>query len=1502
MLDKGTTMRACIRAYVVLLLVGLPLGLAGCGGGTILSLVLSRDSSGGSSSPSTPTAPIQDVEVAARRSPATIRFRLVDPDSEPHSIEILLRDGRGALTVAKLVAAGMDQRGNLVTPETLGLASSPQGIEHTKRWDFENQLGPGLHPDVELIVRTSGANPTIQALAVGNDPPALAIQNGLAIVDLPGKEAVGAAPLTFQALDSSADLVELTVEYAIVDGLDFDAGDRPAEGDFQPATAAAGAGRGFASPGGAPVEFVWDTLGDLGPASNHQVTLRATLHDFDDEGDVLATSEAALTHPFEVDNNAPPVITLDATQFAAASDERSVIPIALDVCDAEGDPVDVILQWTPEGVPFPPLPDDVGEWAAILADPLLRDEYRIAEELPLAFDGSLLLVPGDPQKLRLPALQGPLGPALRRARLEGRSIEIERTHFIPQSASTNWSIQPLVSPLAALPLDRGLTCLVVDRIAADAWSVKEIDTVRGNVVSVLAANLPGRAVAADWEERDRTLLVGVEITAGAFDWEIHRVDTIEQTDTLVTSGSSGDPLRSMLSLGPRACLLTLLDDLYLVDLSASVWPGGSPLTAATTLESPAGMVRLPGDDSRILIAERAADRITLIDLFSRMVTRLPLDPSDVPSPLAVRFDASGGCLLIITDADPGTPGLELRSLPFPGSADTDGDGFADPEVTLRADLSGATEGCIEVGFLNQVLVTLSGPSTADLFVGGGLQQVRRIVSVVGNAEVLLDAPLDPLPLSRAPWRIERPLNPVPAPPGGRRDVYYWDTTPLIEGGSLLLRAIPMDTDVGAPAETVIGKDVQPAIVVAPQFLPGAPGSVDQLSDLAVFDVDLDGDLDLVTASPGASALAVYWQSGPSEYTTPPSAVTAAAILAPSSVVIAHLGGNLDAAGNPLPDLLAADLTNDRLTISQQSARGEFLDPPIVLTDPAMQGPVAAIAADLSADGYLDVVAVHGDSVQLTIHRQTAAGFPLPGGDQVIDLSGLLVRPTGVASADIDQDGDLDLVVSDDGNGGNGSILLLPQGPSGFDLAQALRLAPPNFHPIDLTIADLDFDGDFDIVTANATDQRLNAFIQIGQGNFFPTPLAFGDATMSPQPTRVRVADLDRDGDLDVLSVNGDGSITLFYQGFANTLTASIRLPVGQLGGIGAVAAEITDINGDGRVDLIAGNAGTFSQDVLAILYQGGIQPFATPAESVGDALSTPMPAAVAFGDLDADGRLDVVASTCSVTAAPMHVVFFQDATGFTAVSWPAQGCPTAVAADDIDKDGLVDIVSANAADSGFGDNLTAYFATGPRTFDPLPVVIGDSSTSGDPRRVVLGDLDRDGDVDVGSVNHDTNNVTVFRQLDDGSFEAPVFLTHAQMIGPVDMATADLNQDGNINFAVACSGSQNVVVFLAGPNGPPESRLVLDAAALGMPVSVVIADLQVDGDHDLIVMGDAGMGVFLQVSPGQYSDLLPLSVDPSVIPGRSWIVDLDQDHGPDLLILDALNSQIDLLYGEGTLPR
>lgn len=369
---------------------------------------------------------------------------------------------------------------------------------------------------------------------------------------------------------------------------------------------------------------------------------------------------------------------------------------------------------------------------------------------------------------------------------------------------------------------------------------------------------------------------------------------------------------------------------------------------------------------------------------------------------------------------------------------------------------------------------------------------------------------------------------------------------------------------------------------------------------------------------------------------------------------------------------------------------------------------------------------------------------------------------------------------------------------------------------------------------------------------FAVPPAVADAPLDPAAPLAGVP-----GDVRAPDVNGDGRPDIVAVLFG-TDEISVRLNNGH--GFGALRRydagfkasiqETADFNRDGRLDMAVSD--TAGSQVAVFL--GSATGFADrrdiPLASTGEGRG-------AFGlvarDVNHDGREDIVAAT----SGPDHLEVilgngdgtFQPPRGLVVPS-RLSVFPFALAAGDFDRDGNVDLVSG-----GVG-SVTTYLGAGDGTFRP-------AHTFDLPGLVVawinVDDANSDRRDDVVLSGTGTQNVDVLEGDGRGGFaQGADFLSGG--VGPQGLSTGDLNGDHRMDITVANTASQagqgNVAVFL----GTGAGRFVEKTSYVAgvSPFTTAMADFDGDGKLDLLSAVAAPSEVHVSLGNGNGTFRTPTS--------------------------------------------
>lgn len=305
-----------------------------------------------------------------------------------------------------------------------------------------------------------------------------------------------------------------------------------------------------------------------------------------------------------------------------------------------------------------------------------------------------------------------------------------------------------------------------------------------------------------------------------------------------------------------------------------------------------------------------------------------------------------------------------------------------------------------------------------------------------------------------------------------------------------------------------------------------------------------------------------------------------------------------------------------------------------------------------------------------------------------------------ATADMDGDGNLDVVIADASD--DAVYVTFGDGEGSFSNEIALDMG---IGPGQLSLADINADGAMDIVSASPTEDSVFISLNDGSGNFSsPVEVISGLGAAEA----LAVGDFDKDGFVDIAINDDTANETRVYKGSGNgDFTEAYSV---------AITASYTDLlvadhDGDGNDDLIvAGQTSVF------VALGDGAGGFATAVATAAKSQIT----SVSSGDFNDDGILDLFVQS---GPAGNTEIFLGDADGSYETSDFIRSYLEPVAAGDFNGDGHQDL----AAIDEVNDDVRIYEGDGTGEFSANGVVI---NVSGITPGILLDDFNRDGVLDI----------------------------------------------------------------------------------------------------------------------------------------------------------------------------
>jgi subtilisin family serine protease len=427
--------------------------------------------------------------------------------------------------------------------------------------------------------------------------------------------------------------------------------------------------------------------------------------------------------------------------------------------------------------------------------------------------------------------------------------------------------------------------------------------------------------------------------------------------------------------------------------------------------------------------------------------------------------------------------------------------------------------------------------------------------------------------------------------------------------------------------------------------------------------------------------------------------------------------------------------------------------------------------------------------------QTSLSQPasLPGFDFHPNLPAGFI-PTAVVAGDFNRDGKMDWAVS---NGGSNDVwIYFGNGDGTSQLPTIIRLS--GAAPLGLVSADLRKNGISDLIVAEADSQTIGVLLGNGDGTFAPEVEYFVPAP----PLSLDVADLNGDGNLDIVAgLLGDqntGPLATLLGDGTGKFGAPLSRPVDLVTGSYATTTVLAkDLNGDGIPDLVVIDNGGVVPGAHSYLGRGdgtfkhAEYFFEDGGFEIPDDVTN-----VALGDMDGDGCVDAV-----TTETYGNVRIFKGSCDGSFVGFPnvttvgAGDAGATIALADLDGDGHLDVLTTGlflGVGPPFGQEATNLVSvlrgdghgnlSVPKVYRNEPDCFG----------LAIADLNGDGKPDAITACQDTDTAAVFVNDGTGSFAAPYggyigYIENGQggsINAPfTDFYFADLNGDGKPDLAL-----------------------------------------------------------------------------------------------------------------------
>ena len=634
-------------------------------------------------------------------------------------------------------------------------------------------------------------------------------------------------------------------------------------------------------------------------------------------------------------------------------------------------------------------------------------------------------------------------------------------------------------------------------------------------------------------------------------------------------------------------------------------------------------------------------------------------------------------------------------------------------------------------------------------------------------------------------------------------------------------------------------------------------SADGAQSVYAADIDSDGDIDVLSASFNDDKIAWYENDGAADPSFTARTITTSADAAKSVYAI-----DLDGDGDI--DVLSASMEDDKIAWYENDGAADPSFTARTITTSA-DGAKSVFAADVDGDGDIDVLSASMHDDKVVWYENDGAADPAFTASTITSSAD---GASSVYAADVDRDGDIDVLSASsyddkiawyENNGaadpsftahtittsadGAASVFAADLDSDGdIDVLSAsllddkviwyennlAALGTPTFTAATITTsadyafsvfaADVDSDGDIDVLSASADDDKIAWYENDGAAD--PSFTARTISTSADRAFSVFAADVDSDGDMDVLSASyNDNDITWYENNGSQSFTERTI----ETNADGPRSVFAADVDSDGDMDVLSASY----NDKLSWHENNGSQSFTTHLIANLDGAYS-----VFASDVDRDGDIDVL----SAAYVDDKIVWYPNdgSQGFSADNIQTGADFFSIFAIDVDSDGDVDVLSASGSD----DKIAWYENNGSQSFTARTI----TTSADDARSVYAADLDNDGDIDVLSASNLDDKIAWYENNGSQSFTSHTITTNAD--GAVSVFAADIDNDGKIDVLSASSNDDKIAWYKSAIDNtaPTISSVSLDADNTTIAVTMSEAVYNTNGGSGALEVSDFALSI------------------------------------------------------------
>ena len=653
------------------------------------------------------------------------------------------------------------------------------------------------------------------------------------------------------------------------------------------------------------------------------------------------------------------------------------------------------------------------------------------------------------------------------------------------------------------------------------------------------------------------------------------------------------------------------------------------------------------------------------------------------------------------------------------------------------------------------------------------------------------------------------------------------------------------------------------------------------SAIATADIDGDGDVDVLISGKNSSNQRItklYTNNGSGVFTLNPTTVFEG--LEEGTIDFCDVDGDAD------QDVLITGINSSgqqKSNLYTNNGSGTFT---LVSGTPFTGVKTGAVAfVDIDNDLDQDVLITGYKSYNHSVshlYKNNGSGIFTASSASTIDS----VFNSSIAFADIDNDGDMDLLLAGNTTYQNYVTQLYSNNGSGI-FTKVIGTSFLGISYGDVAFIDIDNDNDQDIfITGDLSNKVAKLYSNNGSGVYTATA---GDPFVGVGGSSVAVGDFDNDNDQDIFLMGDGGFNKKFSNLYVNNGTGTFALATGtpfEELYYGKIA--YADVDNDGDQDVFIGGMHLNSTYQSKLYINNGNGSYQIDTLNIFDSISC---FSVAFADIDGDSDMDLIYSGKNNSYARVTKLLINNGSGvFSLVSstpFSAMAC-SSIAFADIDGDTDLDLLLCGENSTAITNTLL-YSNNGSGVFT---LITNTSLINVDESAVAFADIDGDNDQDLLITGHNNNYPNVYSKLYTNNGTGTFTLVSGNpFYNAKNGAVAFVDIDGDNDQDVLISGEHGSGLKLSRlytNNGSGVFSYVPYTPFENVyKSSISIADIDNDNDMDILISGTsstyhATTKLYINNGSGSFSYQLGMPFD-SLFNGSIVFLDINNDNYKDIII-------------------